>query len=201
MNRTLTAAVAAAFAAGVAPATAQQPSGEAEPRPGAQAPQQEQPSAVARAGDGAAQGFGVPATALDVERSSEYGQHIVDGRGQPIYVLESESSGESDCYDACALAWPPVLAPEGGEQVETQHRALDENQLGMTERRDGKMQLTYNNYPLYYYAMDPGDGEVTGHDVTDEWGEWYLLTPEGEPLHTEEHGEEGGGEREQRGRG
>ena len=198
MNGTLAAVAAAVFAAGVvSPAAAQQPNDDAQP----QSSRQEQPSAVARAGDGAAQGFGIPATALDVERSDEYGHYLVDGRGQPIYVLESESSGESDCYDACALAWPPVLAPEAGEQVETQHRDLDQSLVGLTERRDGKMQLTYNNYPLYYYAMDPGDGEVTGHDVTDEWGEWYLVTPEGEPLHTEEHTGEEDDAQEQRGRG
>jgi len=194
MNRRLAAAVAAALAAGVlAPAAAQQQSDEArqgqqdqqQGQPGQQGQdRQEQPTAIARAGDPAAEGFGIPTPAIDVERSGEYGRFLVDERGQPIYVLESESSGESGCYDACALAWPPVLAPDG-EEVDTRHRALDDDLLGMTERRDGRMQLTYNDYPLYFYARDPGDGEVTGHDVMDKWGEWYLVTPEGEPLHRE----------------
>jgi predicted lipoprotein with Yx(FWY)xxD motif len=191
MNRTLSAAVAGAFAAAsftvlyggsasLSAAVAQ------EPRAGERGQQQE--SQVARAGDEAAQGFGIPAESIDVERSRDYGQYLVDGRGQPLYVLESESSGESNCYDACALAWPPVLVSQGRE-VDAEHRAIDEDLLGTTERRDGQMQLTYNDYPLYYYARDPGDGEVTGHDVKDEWGEWYLITPEGEPLH-ENEGEE-----------
>jgi predicted lipoprotein with Yx(FWY)xxD motif len=192
MNRTLSAAVAATFAAAsfsvLAGSALLSPAAAQEPREGERADQQEprqQESQVARAGDEAAQGFGIPAESIDIERSGEYGQYLVDGRGEPLYVLESESSGESNCYDACALAWPPVLALQG-QEVDAEHRAIDENLLGTTQRRDGQMQLTYNDYPLYYYARDPGDGEVTGHDGTDEWGEWYLVTPEGEPLHEDE---------------
>jgi hypothetical protein len=44
------------------------------------------------------------------------------------------------------------------------------------------MQVTYNGHPLYYYVRDLGPGRTTGQHVSDAWGEWYLVTPQGAPL-------------------
>ena len=49
-------------------------------------------------------------------------------------------------------------------------------------RPDGATQVTFNGRPLYRYAKDSGPGAVTGQDVHDQWGEWYLVTPAGDAL-------------------
>jgi predicted lipoprotein with Yx(FWY)xxD motif len=54
--------------------------------------------------------------------------------------------------------------------------------LGTIQRRDGSTQVTYGGHPLYYYSKDQGRGDVTGQDVTDERGEWYLVSPAGQAV-------------------
>lgn len=120
---------------------------------------------------------------IQVERG-EHGPHLTDQDGRALYLLESESNGESQCYDQCAEEWPPALI-EQGQMPETEGRRIDEELLGTLERRDGSTQITYGDYPLYYYYRDEAPGDVTGHDVHDEWGGWYLVTPDGEPLESE----------------
>src|SRR5664279_1093323 len=37
------------------------------------------------------------------------GTFLVDGKGMTLYMYLSDTAGESTCYDACAVAWPPLL--------------------------------------------------------------------------------------------
>ena len=56
---------------------------------------------------------------------------------------------------------------------------LEPELVGSVQRHDGTAQVTYDGSPLYY-ARDSGPGQTTGQDVTDQWGEWYLVQPSGE---------------------
>lgn len=109
------------------------------------------------------------------------GPYVSDSEGHAVYFLEGDKDG-SRCTAECLEAWPPVLSgavvPEAGEQVQA-------DLVGTIERADGSIQLTYNGHPLYFYAEDTAAGTATGHDVHDQWGEWYLLTPAGEELQRE----------------
>lgn len=117
------------------------------------------------------------AAVVSVAEAPEYGSYLTDGTGRALYLLEEDAQGESVCYDACAEAWPPFLAPQGAPTAGD--AAVQAGMLGTLTRRDGSVQVTYDGHPLYYYAEDQGPGQATGQDVTDEWGEWYLVTPEG----------------------
>lgn len=123
-------------------------------------------------------------TALTVAQAPDLGEYIADANGRALYLLEGEPQGESTCYDACAEEWLPFLAPQGIPTAEAP--ALDEGRIGTLQRTDGSTQVTYDGHALYYYHDDQGAGQTTGQDVTDQWGEWYLVQPSGEPL------EEGG---------
>ncbi len=59
---------------------------------------------------------------------------------------------------------------------------MDETLLGTTERDDGSLQVTYNDWPLYYYFDDPQPGDVNGQGANDVW---YVLDPAGEMIMTE----------------
>jgi len=48
--------------------------------------------------------------------------------------------------------------------------------LGTITRADGTVQVTYNGWPLYYYASDKASGDVMGEGVGNVW---YVITPEG----------------------
>ena len=116
---------------------------------------------------------------LDVAEAQEYGPYIADKDGRALYMFEADSEGNSTCYDACAEAWPPLLTsddPAAGQQAQ-------EDLLGTTERKDGAMQVTYNGWPLYYFVKDQNPGDTTGQDVEGFGAEWYLVSPQGEPIH------------------
>ena len=49
----------------------------------------------------------------------------------------------------------------------------------MTERTDGTSQVTYNGWPLYYYAKDMAAGDTTGQEAGEKW---YLISPGGEEI-------------------
>lgn len=122
---------------------------------------------------------GQAGAALKVAQSEEFGAYLTDMEGQAVYMLESDPDNNSMCYDQCSRSWPPVLTPE---QVASADPAIEEDLIGTIKRVDGIMQVTYNKHPLYYYVRDLGKGEATGQDVHDQWGEWYLLRPSGEPV-------------------
>lgn len=129
--------------------------------------------------------------ALETDKSPKYGAYLTDSQGRALYMFEADRQGksggqaQSSCYDACAKAWPPLIAdatPQAGSQV-------DKSLLGTVKRKDGQTQVTYNGWPLYYFVKDKGKGEAAGQDVKGFGAEWYLLTPDGEKVgHAEEAG-------------
>ena len=107
---------------------------------------------------------------------SQYGQVLFDGDDRAIYYFDKEKGSTSECYGACAEAWPPVLTkgePEAGGGAQA-------GMLGTTERDDGTTQVTYNGRPLYYYDEPPG--QVTCHNVDEFGGLWLAVQPNGAPV-------------------
>ena len=108
---------------------------------------------------------------------SEYGAMLYDGSGQAMYMFDVETTADPQCYDDCAVAWPPVLTE--GEPVAA--GGADRALLGTTERADGRVQVTYNDHPLYFYAHE-GKHEVLCHDVFLNGGNWFVVQPGGDPA-------------------
>lgn len=134
---------------------------------------------------------GIPA--VQVDSLEDGGVYLTDANGRALYLLEGEPQDSASCYDACAEEWPPYLTSQENPTAGT---AVQQNLIGTIERTDGQAagqwQVTYAGHPLYYYHSDRGPGDTGGQDLTDDWGEWYLVTPEGEPLEdsdTDENGE------------
>jgi len=105
---------------------------------------------------------------------SQFGAVLFDRSGQAIYLFDKETTGQPECYEACAAAWPPVLT--GGPPVAA--RGVRDEALGTTKRRDGTTQVTYAGHPLYYYAHE-GKNEVLCHNVREYGGLWLVITPSG----------------------
>lgn len=108
---------------------------------------------------------------------SQYGSVLFGGDDQAIYYFDKESGSKSECYGACAEAWPPVLT-EGDPQAGGGAQA---GLLGTTQRDDGTTQVTYDGHPLYYYVDDP-KGEVDCHNVNEFGGLWLAVQPNGEAV-------------------
>jgi predicted lipoprotein with Yx(FWY)xxD motif len=111
-------------------------------------------------------------------QDSPFGQVLFDANGQVVYVFEIDRRDRSNCTSSeCVKAWPPVLTrgePTAGEGV-------DAGLLGTIRRSDGKLQVTYNGRPLYFYEHER-PGEIKCHDVNLHGGLWWVVTPDGEPA-------------------
>ena len=114
-------------------------------------------------------------TTVALGQNDELGSFLVDDKGMTLYLFTKDTPNTSNCYDKCATAWPPLLTngnPVGGEGV-------DSSMLGTTTRTDGSVQVTYNGWPLYYYAKDKAPGDVVGQNVGDVW---FVVSPAGEMV-------------------
>lgn len=120
--------------------------------------------------------------------SEPYGTYLVDANGTSLYLFTGDVQGKkSTCYGACAQAWPPLLV-EGELHASGQAKS---KLLGTIERKNGKTQVTYNGWPLYYFVQDQEPGDTQGQDVHGFGAEWYLVSPEGTIVHAEHEAESG----------
>ena len=127
---------------------------------------------------------------IGVAQKKPFGDYLVDGEGKSLYMLEADTQGtggseaKSTCFDDCVKEWPVLTAkgdPQAGDKV-------DASKLSTIERKDGKTQVAYNGWPLYYYHDDEKRGDTTGQDKHDKWGGWYLLNPSGKQIEgTDKH--------------
>jgi len=109
-------------------------------------------------------------------RSTEYGKTLFGPSGKVVYVFGADRGSTSRCYGVCAAAWPPLLtsaAPLAGPGVEAKL-------LGMTKRKNGRLQVTYNGHPLYYYEADKV-GKIMCQHATMHGGLWLVIKPNGQP--------------------
>jgi len=114
--------------------------------------------------------FVVPPYTVRLGGSDALGNFLVDAAGWTLYTFSRDVPGTSNCYDQCALAWPPLLAQAGEIPVTGFGIPGD---LGTTERDDGTIQVTYNGWPLYYWVNDEAPGDTTGHNVGNVWAVAY----------------------------
>lgn len=111
---------------------------------------------------------------VKVVTDPEYGPILVDSAGMTLYVYERDGSGTSNCYGGCATAWPPLLVDSEDAVAAT---AGATGAFGTTRRNDGKLQVTYNGMPLYYFVSDRRPGDATGQDVGSSGRKWYVVPP------------------------
>lgn len=114
-----------------------------------------------------------PGTTITVA-NSQFGDILFDSAGQAIYLFDKEETSQPECYDECAIAWPPVLT----RSTPVVAGAADPAAIGTTTRTDGSTQVTYAGHPLYYYAHE-GKNQVLCHDVSEFGGLWLVVTPSG----------------------
>jgi predicted lipoprotein with Yx(FWY)xxD motif len=44
--------------------------------------------------------------------------------------------------------------------------------------------VTYGGHPLYYYAPDSKQGQITGQGLDQFGAPWWVLSPSGREIHT-----------------
>jgi predicted lipoprotein with Yx(FWY)xxD motif len=117
---------------------------------------------------------GSPAKVM-VGKDDKLGSFLVDDKGITLYLYTKDTPNTSNCYDKCATAWPPLLTT--GNPVASD--GVDVSKFGTTTRKEGTIQVTYNGWPLYYFAKDKKPGDVTGQNVGSVW---FVISPEGDKV-------------------
>ena len=105
---------------------------------------------------------------------SPLGRILVDGKGITLYDFVKDTGTTSVCYGACASLWPPLLTsgkPVAGPGVRA-------SLLGTTRRKDGKLEVTYNGHPLYYFVSDRKPGQTTGQGLNQFGGPGGCSRPQ-----------------------
>lgn len=86
---------------------------------------------------------------------------VTGANGMTLYTFDNDSAGTSNCYDSCAVNWPPYVAAAGAQSPG--------NGLSIIDRRDGTRQWAKDGAPLYFWVGDTAPGETTGDGVGGVW--------------------------------
>jgi predicted lipoprotein with Yx(FWY)xxD motif len=121
-------------------------------------------------------GGGGGETEVEAEDSS-LGTILVDSKGNTLYVFLQDTGDTSTCTGDCAASWPALIAK--GEVKAGGGGGVDESFLGTSARDDGKMQVTYNGHPLYFFSGDQAPGDTNGQGIGDVW---FVVSPAGDPI-------------------
>lgn len=102
------------------------------------------------------------------------GDYLVGNNAMSLYYFtkDTRGSGKSVCNEACAKAWPPLTVAKGPMPTAG---AAAIGTLGLLTRDDGSIQVTYNGWPLYYFAKDVKPGDTTGNAVGNVW---FTVAPD-----------------------
>ena len=114
---------------------------------------------------------------VNLSDANPLGKILTDASGNALYLYTKDERNVSNCAGGCALAWPPLVTSEDPVAGED----LDEGRIGSISRGDGVKQVTYNGWPLYYFAADEKPGDTIGQDRGDVW---FVVTAEGSAVYT-----------------
>ncbi|AWX56515.1 MULTISPECIES: hypothetical protein [Brevibacillus] len=102
---------------------------------------------------------------LQLLQNEKAGGYLADPQGRALYYFKKDEAGKSNCSGDCLANWPAFTqedfaVPEG----------FDKKDFNTIIREDnGKKQVTYKGFPLYYFAKDLQKGDVNGQGVKDVW--------------------------------
>jgi predicted lipoprotein with Yx(FWY)xxD motif len=106
---------------------------------------------------------------------SSLGRILVDAHGKTLYLWAHDKGKKSTCNGKCAKFWPPLVT----SGTATATGGARDGLLGTSKRADGRMQVTYNGHPLYYFASDKRAGDVKGEGLTGFGGRWDPVSAGG----------------------
>ncbi len=126
---------------------------------------------------------------VKTRKVSSLGTILVDSKGKTLYLFMKDKGGKSSCSGACAVNWPPYTTtgkPKAGPGAKA-------SLLGTAKRSNGKLQVTYNHHPLYYFKFDTRAGQTKGEKINAFGADWYAVSPKGAKVEPQSSGSSGGG--------
>lgn len=110
--------------------------------------------------------------------STSLGKILTTGGGRTLYLFAKDTGPKSMCSGACASNWPPFMATHkpavsGGASTAD---------ISLIRRGDGKMQVAYNQHPLYFYSGDSSSGQTNGQGLNAFGAQWWAVSPAGSKV-------------------
>jgi len=109
------------------------------------------------------------APTVSLGKTDALGSFLVGKDGMTLYMFSPDPLNNSVCYDKCAEAWPPLIVDSADKLTVADGIPGD---FATFARKDGKLQVTYNGLPLYYWFKDAKAGDTTGNRVGRVW--WVV---------------------------
>jgi predicted lipoprotein with Yx(FWY)xxD motif len=106
------------------------------------------------------------------------GVMLTDPDGWTLYTWLGDRPGTSNCFGACADAWPPFTTT-----AELEAPFGFPGGLGIVDRGEGGLQVTMDGWPLYYFAGDGSPGDTKGNEIVGFGAPWQVAVyPPRTPL-------------------
>jgi predicted lipoprotein with Yx(FWY)xxD motif len=134
------------------------------------------PAAGPAAGAQATSSPGQPRTTTIALANTDIGPVLADDEGRTLYAFTKDSNGDSACADSCIAVWPALTASQAVAGT-----GVDKALIRKTARTEGTNQVTYGEWPLYYYVGDAVPGDVNGQGLD---GEWFAVGADGKLVKT-----------------
>jgi predicted lipoprotein with Yx(FWY)xxD motif len=109
---------------------------------------------------------------INIATDPKLGKILVDGKGMTLYIYTKDTANKSTCNAGCLANWPPFVT--SGKP--TFGAGVDDSLIGTATLDDGRLIVTYNKMPLYYFVKDTKPGDTTGEGVGNVW---YVISPDG----------------------
>jgi predicted lipoprotein with Yx(FWY)xxD motif len=96
-------------------------------------------------------------------KSAEVGGKTIltDANDMTLYIWDKDAEGVSNCYDQCAVNWPPLLVDASTEVT---------GDFTLVDRNDSDQKIVaYKGWPLYLWIKDTKPGDTTGDGVGGTW--------------------------------
>jgi predicted lipoprotein with Yx(FWY)xxD motif len=86
---------------------------------------------------------------------------LTDAKGMTLYIWDKDAVGVSNCYEQCAVNWPPLLVPADTAVT---------GDFTLVDRTDSDLAIVaYKGWPLYLWIKDTKPGDTTGDGVGGTW--------------------------------
>lgn len=104
---------------------------------------------------------------VQLKDASTLGKVLTDKDGKTLYFFTKDAAGASVCTGGCLDTWPIFsVADIASMKLDAGLKAAD---FASVTRADGKPQMTYKGWPLYYYKDDLAAGDAKGEGVGTRW--------------------------------
>ena len=155
-------------ASSAAPSSAAPSAAASSAAPSSSAPSSAAPSSEAPSGSAAGEAYVIKTA------SGAPGTFLVGEDGKTLYMFtnDTQNSGKSTCNGQCATNWPPFTLDDG--ETATAGAGVTAAKISTITRDDGKKQVAYDGWPVYYYAADTAAGQTNGQGLNNKW---FVVKP------------------------